>query len=344
MTASSPQPPPGLHPAKARHSGFEDKLLRLGAESRTERTVKRIVPWVASAAIHLALITAGFLITWTVVSRLQEDEPELIIADFHASQFDPVTAASAPAQPLDSPAPSVAPAVPSLSLDQRLVEQLTARGPGDQLGQLADAATRSGLADFAPQSSGQASFIGLRATNARKIVYVIDASGSMIRMLPIVLDELNKSLERLSPKQSFAIVFFQRNEALLVPPINRLTPADADARRAALAWIKSNVIPSGRSNPLKAIEAALRLQPDAVFMLSENITGSGEFEIDQRDLLARLDELNPIDPRTGRRRTQINCIQFLSIDPIDTLRKISDAHGGPNGYKYLDRSELGLGQ
>jgi hypothetical protein len=344
MTASSRQPKEPLQDASSHASGIEARLVRLGAESHTERTVKRIVPWIASLLVHLALIAAGFLITWTVVSRMQDEEPELIVADFYANQYQAVTAATPAPDAVSTPVAPAAPAIASPALDQRMIEQLTAPGPGDQLGKLADAASRSGLSDFAPQTTGQARFIGLRATNARKIVYVIDASGSMIRMLPIVIDELNKSLERLSPKQSFAIVFFQRNEALLVPPINRLTPADPDARRAALAWIKSNVIPSGRSNPLKAIESALRLQPDAIFMLSENITGSGEFEIDQRDLLERLEQLNPIDPRTGRRRTQINCIQFLSIDPIDTLRKIADTHGGPNGYKYLDRSELGLGQ
>jgi len=49
-----------------------------------------------------------------------------------------------------------------------------------------------------------------------------------------------------------------------------------------------------------------------------------------------------MDRLTGERRTQINCIQFLDPDPLDTLRRIAEAHGGPGGYKFLGRGELGL--
>ena len=108
-----------------------------------------------------------------------------------------------------------------------------------------------------------------------------------------------------------------------------------------LAWIDQHVIPAGRSNPLSAIELALGFEPDVIFMLSENITGSGEFEIDQADLLALLEELNPADS-SGRRPTQINCVQFLDPDPLRTLEKIARRHGGERGYKFLDRAELGL--
>ena len=127
----------------------------------------------------------------------------------------------------------------------------------------------------------------------------------------------------------------------MVPP-NRLAPATPEARARTLAWIDDHVIPAGRSNPLAALETGLRLKPDVIFLLSENITGSGEFEIDQEDLLDLLDALNPIVGGTGRRRAQINCVQFLDPDPLDTLRRIAERHGGPNGYRFLSRAELGL--
>ena len=60
------------------------------------------------------------------------------------------------------------------------------------------------------------------------------------------------------------------------------------------------------------------------------------------DLLDLLDELNPVEARSGRRRTQINCVQFLDPDPLETLRRIAERHGGPNGYRFLSRSERGL--
>jgi hypothetical protein len=164
----------------------------------------------------------------------------------------------------------------------------------------------------------------------------------MIRSLPVVIDELARSLDGLTAKQEFSVIFFMRNEALTVPPESRLSRATEEEKMRVLAWIDEFVIPSGRSNPLQALEKAMSFRPDVIFLLSENITGSGEFEIDQADLLALLNTLNPVDPATGRRATTINCVQFLDPDPLGTLEKIAMEHGGPRGYKFLDREELGL--
>ena len=57
---------------------------------------------------------------------------------------------------------------------------------------------------------------------------------------------------------------------------------------------------------------------------------------------ALLEQLNPIDAKTGRRATRINCVQFLYPDPLDTLRKIAERHGGPQGYTFLDAVDLGI--
>jgi len=296
------------------------------SESETGRAVKRIVPWVASVGIHGGLIGLGFLVTWTVVS-LTEQEPVLIVAEFDALSYDPVvTLETDPLPPQEQP---IAAPQPSESFQRALAEQL-ADLEVPVLGlALEPSPATSAQIEFAP-APGQdtATFVGMTTSNARRIVYVIDASGSMIRSLQIVIEELTR--------------FFQRNDAVMVPPTGRLTQATVEAQLRTLKWIDDHVIPAGRSNPLTAIERALAFKPNVIFLLSENITGSGEFEIDQEDLLNLLDELNPIEARFGRRRTQINCIQFLDPDPLDTLRRIADRHGGPGGYRFLSRAELGL--
>ena len=102
------------------------------------------------------------------------------------------------------------------------------------------------------------------------------------------------------------------------------------------------MIPAGRSNPLSAMEAAMRLKPEIIFLLSADITGAGEYEISERQLLESLDGINPPDPETGRRAVRIQCVQFLDPDPAGTLQRIATEHGGADGYRYLGRSELGL--
>ncbi|UCD74659.1 MAG: hypothetical protein JSV91_12825 [Phycisphaerales bacterium] len=319
------------------------RLTTLGVETPTERKVKRVVPWVASAAIHIGLIVLGLLVTWTVVVLQQEEEPVLIIADFDAMTYDPVAALDAN---LDTETErAVQDRLPTEPEPPSDVPDDLSDWEMDPVSLIVDAGGESSLAEFAPRPlEGSATFIGLTSTNARRIVYVIDASGSMMASLQVVIQELRRSLDGLAPPQQFGIIFFQRNEAVVVPPPNRLIRAMEQEKRRVMDWIDAgrNVVPGGRSNPLKALERALALDPDVVFLLSTNITGSGEYEIDQEDLLRRLDELNPIDSKTNRRQTQINCIQFLDPDPLDTLRKIAAIHGGERGYKFLDRRELGL--
>ena len=308
-------------------------------EPETPRALSRIVPWVASVGLHAGLIGLGFLITWTVVSLGDDDDPVLVTAEFDALTYDPL--ASLDTDPLPDTEPLESTRVPLESLQEEIEQQLAGLDV-PSLSLDLDAGAPAGAADFAAASArNTATFVGLTTTNARRIVYVIDASGSMIRSLQIVLRELGRSLGTLSPRQTYAIIFFQRNQALVVPP-NRLTPATPEASARAMAWIDDHVIPAGRSNPLAALEKGLRLKPDVIFLLSENITGSGEFEIDQADLLSLLDELNPINRRTGRRATRINCVQFLDPDPLDTLRRIAEQHGGEDGYRFLSRAELGF--
>ena len=317
-----------------------ETVTRPDGEPETHQPLSRIVPWVASVGLHVGLIGLAFLVTWSVVSLTDDEDPVLVTAEFDALTYDPLSTPRAVDMPI--PEPTDAPSIPVEPLEQVLQEHLAELDVA-AISVDTGAPMLVGAADFAAApTANAATFVGMTTTNARRIVYVIDASGSMIRSLQIVIQELARSLGTLSPRQTFAIVFFQRNQAVSVPPANRLTPATPQARARALDWIDDHVIPAGRSNPLAALERGLGLRPDVLFLLSENITGSGEFEIDQADLLKLLDELNPIDRKTGRRVTLIKCVQFLDPDPLDTLRHIAQQHGGPDGYRFLSRAELGL--
>ena len=111
-------------------------------------------------------------------------------------------------------------------------------------------------------------------------------------------------------------------------------------------WIdldSRNIRAVGKSNPLKAIEIALDQvdpEPDVVFILSTDITGVGEYEVDQSELLTMIRRLNR--GRRGDLKAELKTIQFIYEDPLGTLKLIADQNGGPDGYKFLSREELGL--
>ena len=117
--------------------------------------------------------------------------------------------------------------------------------------------------------------------------------------------------------------------------------------KRTMKWINEAVVPSGRSNPVQALEQAMALEPEIIYLLSSNVTGSGQYQVDLSVLLEQLDRLNPKDPSSGRREVRIKCIQFLDPDPSEALKKIAEIHSGEtdeknSGYRFLGRSELGL--
>lgn len=328
---------------------FTRALSSFGAETHAARRVRRVAPWIVSAGFHGLAIMLALAITYSVANlpeRADEDAP-IVVADFNALNYAPVVGSDDPQTKATGPlVRDLAPAAPigdDVSALLRSTDATPSIDVAAALGHSGDAAASAALGRFAP-AAGQvsASFAGVTGSNARKIVYCIDASGSMISSFQIVLDELGRSLANLSPRQSFAVIFFQEDKAIETPPAGKLVAAGVEERTKAQKWIAANVVPAGGTNPLVAIEKALDLKPDVIFLLSQDITGYGQFELDQKDLLERLDQRNPRDPKTGRRPVQINCIQFLDPDPLGTMDTIAREHGGPGGYKFLSRKDLGL--
>ena len=164
------------------------------SESETGRAVKRIVPWVVSVGIHGGLIGLGFLVTWTVVSLTDGQEPTLVVAQFDALSYDPlVTLETEPLPPQEQP---LAPAQTSEAFRRALAEAMAdLEAPALQLA-LEPGAAASPQIEFAP-APGQdtATFVGMTTSNARRIVYVIDASGSMIHAQHMSAYTLRKCLD-----------------------------------------------------------------------------------------------------------------------------------------------------
>ena len=92
---------------------------------------------------------------------------------------------------------------------------------------------------------------------------------------------------------------------------------------------------------MNAIRTAMNLKPDIIYLLSVNITGAGGYEVPAEELLASLDIINPVDSRNGLRRVQINCIAFVTQDPLHTMQRIAEIHGGDDGYAFIERGRVG---
>lgn len=311
---------------------------------RSLRRAERFVPWTVSLVAHGLLLIVGFFVVWTVAPPALEDRAPIVVSFDNPS---PAPVSSARPEPIEAGAGSEAarrdvplPALPTPSLSDLVASKLpSAVRTTDEKPSAREAVHERRLPEVR--------FAGLGVSNAVDIVYVVDASGSMVTMLPVVIDYLRRSVTRLARTQRFQIIFYGREEYQSAPhpgdvqegvPTTRLIRATPENVKYVLTWA-SSIIPGGRSNPVPALKRALWLKPDAVFLLSNVITGVGQWEADKATLLAEVDALNPVDERTGRRRTVIKALQFLEEDPAEILKAIGETHGGEDGYKFIPRGE-----
>jgi hypothetical protein len=323
---------------------------------------------VGSVAVHTAFAVAAAGIAW----QLSQDPPvlsrEVVITfeDVAGTEGDESAIAPTAHEPAATKEPSLHPQRPSFEpvaphrttvAAQALAAAaelppslLSAPRRNDEDSGASEKATIEpafGVTAASESDSAGVRFAGLGASNARSVVYIVDASGPMVTSMPRVVSELRRSVEQLAPSQKFGVVLFRRTDSgsgteVFAPVLMRATPT---AKRRLVEWL-ADIRPIGASNPLTGLEAALKLKPDAAFLLSRSIvrSGGGVWDDGLETTLARLDELNPPITVDGRRATLIQTIQFLDDDPTGIMQAIGARHGQGAGYRVIRRSEDIAGQ
>lgn len=161
----------------------------------------------------------------------------------------------------------------------------------------------------------------------RSVAYVCDASGSMTARFDELRDELAGSIGNLAPVQRFNVFFFQDGKAATIDPAN-LLPATSQNKRLAGTFL-ADATTSGTTDPIPAIDAALRQKPQVMFLLTD-----GDFP----DNAAVLEFIRR---KNADRATTIHTIAFLERDESyeQVLRTIAQENGGT--FKYVGEEQLG---
>jgi hypothetical protein len=156
----------------------------------------------------------------------------------------------------------------------------------------------------------------------RKIVYVVDRSGSMTDSLDIVKLELKRSLSDLGAENEFHIIFYSSGPAIEMPA-RRLMPATDRNRGMAFDFIDS-VIAQGETDPTQALERAFAARPDVIYLLTD-----GEFDRAIIDLVRRLNVGGKV---------KVFTIGFLYTPRDEVLTTIAAQNGGE--YKFVSAKDL----
>jgi hypothetical protein len=165
--------------------------------------------------------------------------------------------------------------------------------------------------------------LGGSARGARKIVYVVDRSGSMIDTFVYVQAELKRSISALRRSQKFHVIFFNAGPPLENPP--KRAVAAINAHKKDFFKFLETVAPGGGTKPEGAMRRAITLEPDVVYLLSDGV----DF---QPSLLDKLDKWN------AARQVRIYTIAYLDRTGSQLLEQIAREHDGE--YRFVGEDEL----
>jgi hypothetical protein len=200
----------------------------------------------------------------------------------------------------------------------------------------------------AESKTPQSQFFGLEITG-KKIVYIIDHSGSMLDTLDAVREETLRSINKLDESQSIVILMVSE-EVSIVGAKNKPAPKPAKSAGASekpaqpAAWKTVNdklkkELPDqllkfraqGSNDDLlapfqNAFEIACSLQPDTIYFLTD-----GHFS---KELPPIIQKLNP------SKNITINTLAFINQEPSyeAQLKQLATDNGGQ--YKFLSEKDL----
>jgi hypothetical protein len=171
---------------------------------------------------------------------------------------------------------------------------------------------------------GSALFFGARATGDR-FVFVVDNSSSMKNgRLEMAIAELVQTVEALSARQSFYVIFVSdKTYPMFYPePAPTLLPATPAIKKRLTAWLPKAILASGNNRELiKAMDMAATLRPDAVFLLWD-----GDLKYSEKVRQEVMTHLTR--PKQWDFAVHTLGMGVTSLDAEYNLIAIANAHGG----------------
>lgn len=345
---SSPSPIPQPAPAAPTpHKRFLDRPW-----------VQRSLPLLTSLTVHAGLILLGytFLRAAAVVMRSATQE-QIIIPDSTLAEAgpaggipnpglgeDPNRAVAQDAIAEASPESQGWAERPSQTLTRALVgqtddggESVISLGAGGAIGKVSGAAAGGDAGQLAPfgipgggaGAGPRVSFIGVGG-NARRIVYLVDASGSMTDAVDRLKAALVSSIDKLVPLQEFNVVVF-RDEDVLVLNRGGLVRATAANKQKAFQWVADNYYVSGKTDPMPAIKTSFGLRPELLYVLTDGFDQIASFD----DLKAEFRRHNAANA------VKVNTLLIRSRNEPElerVMKDIADANGGV--FKAVERNSF----
>ncbi len=271
-----------------------------------------LATWVISLAAHALLFFVMFMVPW--LSHISADNelpiPNVeLVGEVETASF---SMSALPDFSEKASSPSTDPMKFSPDRFDRLADLAALEKP--DLSIIGIGAGGGDFSKFGLKGGGDAapSFFGQRVQGARRIVYVVDRSGSMTDTFGYVRDELKRSISKLRRSQKFHVIFFSSGMPVENPP-RRLVSAIQAQKQQFFSFLDT-IYSEGGTHPEPALVRAFEVDPDLVYFLTD-----GEFN---PSLLDKLDKIN------RNRSVRIFTIAYFDRRGAELLEKIAREHRG----------------
>jgi von Willebrand factor type A domain len=309
-------------------------LNMLHHRSSFEKRASNTVAFMTSFAMHVVVL----LIVASVAFSIGKDSHGVMLdADIGNSDevgFDQVdmVAIDAPMEPQE-----VTPQEPltAPSLSDLEISSIVAMKPADSDGSLDATRASSSTAIGSGGSGGDdaanelsstmkkrgAAFFGAYA-EGKKFIFVLDSSRSMLQddRWTYACNQLIDSLNGLQPEQEFYVICFDIQTSYLfnIPPSRvKFFKADDKTLPRVKRWLRSHEL--GRATmPGEALQNALALEPDAIFLLSD-----GELQDNSVGMLRLINGFS-----SNYRQIPIHTVHLFSDEGRETLQLIARENSG----------------
>ncbi len=318
--------------------------------------VQNVLPFVTSVAVHGAILLIAWIL-WdnrTIIARVIEEQiivPEAAIVEgadvggipnpglggdpTRAAAQDIAAEATASDSWADRPSQTLQANLMGGGESEQSADALIGLGAGatsdvqapgagggasDGTGQVAPFGVPGGGGGIGPK----ANFVGISG-NARRVVYICDATGTMLGLkFDLLQKQLYKAIDILKPIQGFNVIFFRggdSDEEWAKPFADELVVANPANKQKVRQYIEGMTELGKGTNPLPALRRAFEQKAQLVYFLTD-----GQFDnvVGYDEVLAEVRRLN------ADKSVKINTIAFMSEDAQaeEALQKMARENGG----------------
>jgi hypothetical protein len=317
--------------------------------------VQNVLPLATSLGLHIGVILVGILGYQVAKEITNPNKDQVIIPEAKSIEKNAIPGGIPhPGLNNDATRDAAQDAVKnsdntgfSQSVDNHIAAAAGGQGDNDaSMAAGASASTGKGSSSFSGGSGGgtapwgvpgggggllpKSNFMGTGG-NATDIIYLCDASGSMLSVFGNLKQQLKESINNLdlTAGQKFNVIFFSDSNVF---PLFKggMQIATPDNKKAAIDFI-DNQVSTGGTQPIPAIQEALKEKPQLLYVLTDGF-----------DQIANFDDVtNAFKAGNADGKMHINCI-FLQSDEDPKLEQVlkSIATQGHGDFKKILKSDM----